>query len=1189
LTKREALVYALALGALPFADQTVGFPPGEEKMRSSSLRRGGWAFALACALVSSARAQEASAADRAYVSASHLHRAHFDPADPRLAQLIEQGAVVRAEDYGSFAMAVIDDRVVGGARALLALELDLRDDHAVIGFNELAIDTADERTAAESLSQIPEDLRSSGELTRDLMIVQFSGPIRDEWLERLERTGARRVSYVAHNAYVVAVTPLVKAELEIMRADAAVQWIGYYHPFVRLSPDLRAPALRGDGQWSVTIQVIDGPEAWPIVGALTGGQFPIERETERVENLWNVRIALPGVFLAALAAHPSIFAIESRPLERLLDEVQGQVMAGNLNAGGTGPSGTGYFAWLGTKGFASAGQFGFIVDVVDDGIDRGSVSDVNVEFKVGGVAAGASRLMYNNNYTSDAIADGGGGHGNLNASIICGHNTLTGTAFEDAGGYNYGLGICPFVQVGNTKVFSNGSGSTFTAATSTRLNAAYAGGARISSNSWGYISGNSYNSDSQAHDVAVRDAQSGVGGNQELAIVFAAGNDGSAANTVRPPATAKNIICVGAEESNRQTGTDGCGTGNSGADNVRDVIGFSSRGPCSDLRKKPDIMAPGTHIEGAASRSLSYNGSGVCNQFWPVGQTLYAWSSGTSHSTPGIAGACALERQWFVNQGWGTPSPAMLKAALMTTTRYLTGVGANDALYSNNQGMGAVDMGRAFDGVATVRVDQTQILGATGATYTASGTISSSAQPFRVGLSYTDKSGPTTGNAWVNNLDLEVTVNGTLYRGNVFSGGTSITGGAADTRNNAEFVFLPAGTTGNWSITVRATNVAGDGVPGNADTTDQDFALYVYNGSAGAPSPDFTLSATPPSRSIVRGTSTTYSVTCTPSGGFAANVTLSATPAISGVTYAFAPNPVAAGGTSTLTVTTTATATLGTHTITISGTGGALTRTTTASLTINPSGGGGSVITRSAAPGLAIPDNNATGTTSTVNVATAGTVSSVSVSVNVTHTYIGDLEAALIGPTGTTVLLHNRGGGAADNIVTTYSILTAPAAALSAFNGTTTAGNWSLRVRDLAGADVGTLNSWTMTLNGEKSLTANLAIPDNNATGATSTINYTDTGLVAGVRVRVQVTHTWIGDLNLALIAPDNTTVVLHANSGGSADNIQTEYPDLTVPAQSLAAMTGRSIAGAWRLRAIDNAAADTGTMVSWTLSLSAQ
>jgi hypothetical protein len=57
----------------------------------------------------------------------------------------------------------------------------------------------------------------------------------------------------------------------------------------------------------------------------------------------------------------------------------------------------------------------------------------------------------------------------------------------------------------------------------------------------------------------------------------------------------------------------------------------------------------------------------------------------------------------------------------------------------------------------------------------------------------------------------------------------------ADPRNNVESVFLPAGTSGSFTITVRAANIAGDGVPGNADTTDQDFALIIYNGTQQAP------------------------------------------------------------------------------------------------------------------------------------------------------------------------------------------------------------------------------------------------------------------------------------------------------------------------------------------------------------------
>jgi subtilisin-like proprotein convertase family protein len=196
---------------------------------------------------------------------------------------------------------------------------------------------------------------------------------------------------------------------------------------------------------------------------------------------------------------------------------------------------------------------------------------------------------------------------------------------------------------------------------------------------------------------------------------------------------------------------------------------------------------------------------------------------------------------------------------------------------------------------------------------------------------------------------------------------------------------------------------------------------------------------------------------------------------------------------------------------------------------------------------------------------------------------------SLIGPDNTTVLLHNRSGGSADNVTTTFSIATTAAQSLSAFIGKNTAGAWKLKVRDLAALDTGTLSSWKLTFNGEKSVTANLAIPDNNTTGVTSTQTLTQTGTVAAVKVRVNVTHPYQGDLELALIGPDNTTVLLHNRTGSSTDNVSTEYPDLTAPAQSLSAFTGKAINGAWKLRARDLAAADVGTLVSWTLSFQAQ
>ena len=65
--------------------------------------------------------------------------------------------------------------------------------------------------------------------------------------------------------------------------------------------------------------------------------------------------------------------------------------------------------------------------------------------------------------------------------------------------------------------------------------------------------------------------------------------------------------------------------------------------------------------------------------------------------------------------------------------------------------------------------------------------------------------------------------------------------------------------------------------------------------------------------------------------------------------------------------------------------------------------------------------------------------------------------------------------------------------------------------------------------------------------------------------------------------------MILHNRTGGATDNIITEYPDPTAPNQSLSAFTGKTITGAWKLKVRDLAAADTGTLVSWTLSIAGQ
>lgn len=114
---------------------------------------------------------------------------------------------------------------------------------------------------------------------------------------------------------------------------------------------------------------------------------------------------------------------------------------------------------------------------------------------------------------------------------------------------------------------------------------------------------------------------------------------------------------------------------------------------------------------------------------------------------------------------------------------------------------------------------------------------------------------------------------------------------------------------------------------------------------------------------------------------------------------------------------------------------------------------------------LPISDNTAF--TSEVVFNESFCVGDVDVSVDITHTYIGDLRITLTSPDGVTVTLHDRTGGSSDDINETWDDATnvpdGPGS-LSSFNEGESMGTWTLEISDNAGADTGTLNSWSLEL-----------------------------------------------------------------------------------------------------------------------------
>ena len=109
---------------------------------------------------------------------------------------------------------------------------------------------------------------------------------------------------------------------------------------------------------------------------------------------------------------------------------------------------------------------------------------------------------------------------------------------------------------------------------------------------------------------------------------------------------------------------------------------------------------------------------------------------------------------------------------------------------------------------------------------------------------------------------------------------------------------------------------------------------FKLSGCGSPPSPDFSLSASPSSQTVVQGATATYSVTVATSGGYAGSPTLSVSGLPPGAAGSFNPNPTSS--TSTLTVTTSTTATTGSFPLTITGVDGSLTHSTGVTLVVNP-------------------------------------------------------------------------------------------------------------------------------------------------------------------------------------------------------------------------------------------------------------
>ena len=264
------------------------------------------------------------------------------------------------------------------------------------------------------------------------------------------------------------------------------------------------------------------------------------------------------------------------------------------------------------------------------------------------------------------------------------------------------------------------------------------------------------------------------------------------------------------------------------------------------------------------------------------------------------------------------------------------------------------------------------------------------------------------------------------------------------------------------------------------------------------------------------------------------------------------------------------------------------------------------VVSNSGTISILVPDANAGGASHTIPVTlpAGATVTGVSVNFNMNHTWVSDMVFNLKAPNGQILNLVNRRGGAGVNFTNT-TISSAGTASLATgaapFTGTFAAdaaigvgptgqlssaanyaalyavgsGDWTLQMRDYVGGDVGTLTSWSITINYTTLVPA--------VTSYAWTNNLSSIGLAAS------------GTGNIASFAATNTTAApvtatvtvtpTYTNAGVGCAGTPISYTYTVNPTPTVNAVSNQTVCVGSNVAAVNYTGATTGTVYNWTNS----
>ena len=332
------------------------------------------------------------------------------------------------QNYGSFSLYRVSEAALTDLSAKVRAQIKIADD-----MDNILLDAYPFNTQTDALD-VPTQLKISGAQDKALQLIQFVGPIKTEWLQAVEETGATLVHYIANNAYLIWSDSTSRARLDIF-ADSKgfIQYRGLYEPYFKYRSSLRTRGLQQkdpEEAVTVTIQIYNHEQkikSQQIIDNLTLKELV---PWHTILAYQNTTVTVPAGELATIAHLPDVYWIGEYFDRELFDERQGQLVAGNFNGSKTGPSAPGYLSWLDSHGFSMNQNDYPIVDVTDDGIGNGTVNSGDDTLHRFGNLSNPTRLAYVDNCTF--AADGGGpdGHGHINVSIAGGYDTTSGFPFR---------------------------------------------------------------------------------------------------------------------------------------------------------------------------------------------------------------------------------------------------------------------------------------------------------------------------------------------------------------------------------------------------------------------------------------------------------------------------------------------------------------------------------------------------------------------------------------------------------------------------------------------------------------------------------------------------------------------------------------------------------------------------------------